>query len=307
MVNHILDVIRSIPHDVDQIYVIDDACPDHSGQFVQDNCKDSRVKVLCNELNLGVGGAVKLGYRQAIEAGAKIIVKLDGDGQMDPSLIPMLIAPIQKNQADYTKGNRFFRIEKLAQMPFVRLIGNSTLSFINKAVSGYWSVMDPTNGFTAIHKTALSHIPLEKIDNRYFFESDMLFRLGTISAVVKDIPMDASYGTEISNLSVWRVLFGFPFKYLNRFLKRIFYAYFLREFNIASVQLILGGLLFKFGALFGAWHWYKSITLETPASTGTVMVATLPIILGFQLLLAALHIDIQSAPTIPLNQTNEKP
>ena len=300
---HILSLIPKIGSMVKYIYVVDDKCPEKSGKYVEDNCKDNRVKVVYNNVNKGVGGAVKAGYKEALKnTEVEIIIKLDGDGQMNPDLIPKFAKPIQEGKADYVKGNRFFNLEKLHKMPKMRLIGNSALSLGNKFVNGYWNTMDPTNGYTAIHKTALSFLPLDKIDNRYFFESDMLFRLGTIRAVVFDQPMDAHYDDEESSLSIKRVLIDFPPKYINRYFKRIFYNYFLRDFNVASIELIFGILLFAFGTIKGVIHWADSVSSGFPATSGTVMLAALPVILGFQLLLSALNFDIQHIPKQPLQQ-----
>src|SRR3990167_585640 len=174
---HILDVLKQIGPEVSLIYVIDDACPDHSADFVRTHCHDLRVQVLYNPKNLGVGGAVMAGYRAAMLEHATLIVKLDGDGQMDPSLIPQLVAPILRGDADYTKGNRFFNLEKIRSMPTLRLFGNALLSLITKLSTGYWDLFDPTNGYTAIHAAVAKHLPLEKISQGYFFESDILFRL----------------------------------------------------------------------------------------------------------------------------------
>ncbi|MEX5669547.1 glycosyltransferase family 2 protein, partial [Pseudomonas neuropathica] len=87
--------------------------------------------------------AVMSGYRAAIEDEMEIIVKVDGDGQMDPSLIPHFIEPIVSGQADYTKGNRFFDLESVRSMPKMRLFGNAVLSFMTKMSSGYWDLFDP--------------------------------------------------------------------------------------------------------------------------------------------------------------------
>src|SRR3989338_2847030 len=184
--NSILNVISGIPENVDLIYVVDDGCPEKTGEFVKKNCQDRLVKVLTHQANKGAGGAVISGYQQAIVDGAMIIVKVDGDGQMNPALIPKFIKPILSGKADYVKGNRFFNQELLADMPGIRKIGNAILSFIIKGSSGYWDMMDPTNGYTAIHTTALKMLPLHQIDNGYYFESDMLFRLNIIHAVVYD-------------------------------------------------------------------------------------------------------------------------
>ncbi|MBP8926862.1 MAG: glycosyltransferase family 2 protein, partial [Pseudomonadales bacterium] len=223
----IVDVVGGIGPEVHRIYVIDDACPEQSGKHVREQVVDPRVSVLFNEENLGVGGAVMTGYRAALAEGADIIVKIDGDGQMAASLIPDFIAPIQAAEADYTKGNRFFNPDDLMAMPLPRLAGNAALSFLTKLSSGYWNIFDPTNGFTAIHADVLRQLPLGKIEQRYFFESDMLFRLNTVRAVVVDIPMRAVYGSESSNLRIGRVLIEFTLLNARNTLKRLLYNYFL--------------------------------------------------------------------------------
>jgi dolichol-phosphate mannosyltransferase len=174
---HIMGVIESIPPIVERIYAVDDCCPDKSGEYIKAHNKDPRVRILAHEKNEGVGGAVMTGYKAAIADAMFIAIKIDGDGQMNPMLIPDFIEPIINGEADYTKGNRFYNLEEIHQMPKVRLIGNAVLSLMNKLSSGYWDVFDPTNGYTAIHVDVLGRLPFDKISKRYFFESDMLFRL----------------------------------------------------------------------------------------------------------------------------------
>jgi dolichol-phosphate mannosyltransferase len=294
--NQILSVISKIENYVDNIYIIDDKCPENSGLYVKENSKDGRIKIIFNILNLGVGGAVKEGYKAGLNDGCDILVKVDGDDQIDPRFIKSLIRPIIEGEADYVKGNRFYRLEDIASMPKMRLFGNSVLSFINKMVTGYWNIMDPTNGFTAIHKHPLEILQLEKIENGYFFESDVLFRLSLIRAVVADFPIESVYKEEKSNLKISKILLEFPTKYLIRFIKRIFYSYFLREFNVGSLQLLFGALLVVFSFIFGIIKWVESIRYGVIASSGTVMVAALPFFLGFQLLLSALSFDISNLP-----------
>lgn len=294
--NKILDVLRQMPPEVERIYVIDDACPEGSGNLTRKSQVDARIVVITHAVNKGVGGAVISGYIAALSDGMDIVVKIDGDGQMDPAHLWNFVRPIMDGRADYTKGNRFFELESLQKMPKVRLMGNAFLSLVNKLTSGYWDVMDPTNGYTAIHTKVLKRIPLNKLANRYFFESDLLFRLGTLRAAVLDIPMDAHYADENSSLKITRVLLDFPGKYLNRFFKRIFYNYFLRDFNAGTVQLVCGMSLLTFGGLWGISHWIASASLGTAATAGTVMLAAIPILLGGQLLIAALNFDIASTP-----------
>jgi len=293
---HIVGVIESMGPVIDRIYVIDDCCPAGSGDYVQAHCSDPRVTVLRHETNQGVGGAVMTGYRAAIADGCDIIVKVDGDGQMDPSLIPAFIAPIRAGEADYTKGNRFFDLEQIHAMPRVRLFGNAVLSFLTKLSSGYWDLFDPTNGFTAIHRDVARHLPFEKISRRYFFETDMLFRLNVMRAAVIDIPMDAKYGDEVSNLKIGDIAFDFLRKHGRNFIKRLFYSYYLRDMSLASLELPLGLVLLSFGTIYGVAHWIAGAHTGTAASSGTVMLAAMPVLLGVQLILAFIGYDVSSTP-----------
>lgn len=297
---HILKVLARIGPEVHKIYVVDDACPDGSGKLVQSECRDPRVQVIFHEENQGVGGATMTGFLRARDDGATIAIKVDGDEQMEPAMIPKLVRPLEEGTADYAKGNRFFSPEFLEQMPTLRLLGNSALSFISKISCGYWRVMDPTNGFIAIQTSLLSVLPVDKIDRGFFFESDMLFRLNTLRAVVVDVPMPARYGNEVSNLRIWRVLFSFGLKHFRCLFKRIVYNYFLRDFNLGSVQLLFGLLLPTFGAVFGAISWWENAHAGRVSPFGTVMIAALPILVGIQMLLSAINYDILSEPRIPL-------
>ena len=300
-VDHVLAVLDAIGPEVGHIIVVDDACPDGTGRHVRDHCKDGRVSVVTHERNLGVGGATLSGYRKAIETGADIIVKLDGDGQMDPRLISVLISPITRGEADYAKGNRFHELDGLKAMPASRIFGNLVLSFLSKMSSGYWGLFDPTNGFTAIHAKVAGRLPMDRVSERYFFESDMLFRLNLLGAVVADVPMEAHYGAETSGLRIHRAIMEFAVNHWLNAAKRVFYSYFLRDFGAASVELLLGMVLVVFGIVFGALEWYESTTSGVPATAGTVILAALPIILGTQFLIAFLNFDTRNVPKTPLH------
>ena len=299
---HILEVIDGIPATVARIYVVDDACPEHSGDFVESHRGGGRVVVLRNAVNLGVGGAVMAGYARALEDGMDVIVKMDGDGQMDAAALPQLVGPILRGEADYTKGNRFYDLDQIGRMPVARILGNAALSFMTKISSGYWDLFDPTNGYTAIHARVVRRLPLAKISRRYFFETDMLFRLNLVRAVVADVPMEARYGSETSNLRISRVLFDFSFKHLRNTCKRLFYNYFLRDLSLASVELLLGALFLLAGGLLGAWFWIQSSASGVTASAGSVMLVALQVIVGLQLLLGFLAHDIAAVPRRTLHR-----
>lgn len=296
----ILNILKDLPDLVDFAICVDDACPQQSGDLIERDCADNRVIVLRHDVNQGVGGAVISGYQEALRLGADIVVKLDGDGQMAPADIPQLIKPIIQGSADYAKGNRFYVLANLKGMPISRLLGNAALSFLSKLSTGYWKIFDPTNGFTAIHKNVLAALPMEQLHRRYFFESDMLYQLATLRAVVRDVPQQAHYGDEVSHLKVGRSIPLFFWLHSRNFFRRIFYNYFLRDFHLASLEWILGPLLLVFGVIFGTITWTSNVADQIQTPIGTVMLATLPIIIGLQLLLSALGFDMDNQPREPI-------
>lgn len=295
--SHIEEVIRTLPADISWIIVVNDCSKDDTEHIVlrlkQENQKIIYIR---HAENQGVGGAMISGYKKSLELNSDITIKMDGDGQMDPIYIPDFLKPIIKDKADFTKGNRFRDFKALRAMPLSRRIGNLGLSFMIKASSGYWNIFDPTNGFTAIKKETLNNIDFNKIHKRYFFETSMLIELYYGNAVVQDIPIKARYGDEVSGLSRTKTLFEFPPRLLFAFIRRLFLKYFLFDFNIASIYLICGFPLFLFGLVFGITNYIKYASQQLPAPTGTVIIPTLTIILGFQLLLSAVSYDITNHP-----------
>src|SRR5262245_35254918 len=301
----ILQVVSGIGPEIDLVVVVDDACPEGTGVVVTSRCNDPSVVTLMHDANQGVGGAFLTGMRYAISRGADIIVKVDADGQMNPTQVPALIHPIASGQADYVKGDRFFFLTNAASMPPVRRFGNLALSFLAKLSSGYWTIMDPTNGFFAIHARVAELLDDERIAKRFFFETDLLFHLGLIRAKVVEFPMRAFYGDEISNLRVSHQLWPFLKGHLRNTMRRILYRYFFRDFSLASLQLIAGSALFLFGLVFGLYHWWAAPP-DQLVPTGNIMIAALTFLIGFQLVLSFLNYDISASPREPLHPFLEK-
>jgi dolichol-phosphate mannosyltransferase len=294
----ILEVLAGIGDIADVIYCVDDACPEQSGNFIEEHCSDPRVRVIRHDRNQGVGAATLTGYRAALQDGADIIVKVDGDGQMDTSLIEMFVAPIAEGTADYTKGNRFHSFEDTKGMPRLRLFGNACLSFMTKLSSGYWNIFDPTNGYTAIERSLVERIVREPVARRYFFESDMLFYLYLDRALVVDVPIPSRYGSEISNLKIRRIVGSFAYFNLRNTVKRIILFHYMRDFSLASLEFLIGIIAISFGVTFGAESWIRSAATGEPATAGTVMLSAMPILMGLQLCLSAVNYDIQSVPRV---------
>jgi glycosyltransferase involved in cell wall biosynthesis len=295
-------VLRDIPSLFNHVIVVDDASPDQTGDLVRGAARrDRRIILLRHDKNEGVGGAMITGFNKALELQAQIVVKIDGDGQMDINQLPDLIAPLRQGKADYAKGNRFRDFTALRRMPLIRRVGNIGLGFLAKAATGYWNLFDPTNGFVAIRGDTLAQLPLDQIDRSYYFEISMLANLYLLGAVVQDVPMPARYKDEVSNLMIERVLFEFPAKLLGTLLRRAVLKNFLYDFSMVSIYLITGVPLLLFGLIFGGFKWIQYWRAGIAAPTGTVILPTLSVLLGIQLLLSAIESDLRSVPRQPLS------
>ncbi|MGV8025818.1 MAG: glycosyltransferase family 2 protein [Anaerolineaceae bacterium] len=294
-------VINQLPTFIDFIIVVDDCSQDTTTQEVE-KIKDKRIHLIRHDKNQGVGGAMLSGYNVAFEFGADIMVKIDGDDQMEPSYIKPLIDPIIDFKADYTKGNRFLHIKELIKMPFIRRIGNLGLSFLTKLASGYWNIFDPTNGYTAIHRDVYELLDKEAIAKDFFFETSMLLQLQKIRILVCDVPIPAKYDDQPSNLSPLMTLFRFPIKLLKGLFQRISYQYFLYDFTAVSVYILIGSSALIFGFIWGIVKWVQSINTGIVTTTGTVLIAVLPIIIGVQFLTQAISIDINNVPDISIRK-----
>lgn len=294
-------VLRSMPAFLQRLIVVDDASVDRTSEVVERLAvSDPRLILLRHERNQGVGGAMVTGFHKALELKAQIVVKIDGDGQMCVDYLAELLLPLIRGEADYSKGNRFRDFQALRQMPALRRIGNLGLSFCAKAAVGYWNCFDPTNGFIAIRSDILTQLPLEKIHRSYFFETSMLSQLYLLGAMVRDVPMPARYGTEASSLSIKRVLGEFPGRLIVCFCRRLILKNFIFDFTMESIFLLCGIPILLTGIIYGGYNWVIYASRGIGAPTGTVVISALLIILGFQILLTAVGMDLQAFPREPL-------
>jgi glycosyltransferase involved in cell wall biosynthesis len=288
-------VVGTLPDLVDRIVVVDDASPDGTGAALA-ALSDARLEVLRHDKNRGVGGAMKTAFRRCLELGVDVVVKMDSDGQMDPAQLPTLLDALVDTGCDYAKGNRFLDGHALHAMPRVRLYGNLGLTFLTKMASGYWHIFDPQNGYVAARASILRRLELDEIADDYFFENDMLVHLNILESRVVDVPMPARYGDERSSMRLAVVLRRFPLRLVDRLRKRVWQRYVMRDFSPVALFLFLGAPLLLAGLGFGAWAWYESAKTGVVSSTGRVMLSVLPIVIGFQLILQAVLLDISSSP-----------
>jgi glycosyltransferase involved in cell wall biosynthesis len=291
---HVGEVIRNAPELVDHIIVVDDASPDATSEAAR-GAADPRVEVIRHEQNTGVGGAILTGHARAVELGADVAVVMAGDNQMDPAYLPALLDPIVERGYGFTKANRFFSTTSFKGMPRHRIFGNVVLTFLTKVASGYWHLVDPQNGYTAVRTDVLRRLPLDKVAKRYEFENDLLIWLNILDVRALDVPVPAVYRDEVSSIRLSSVIVRLLRLLFVGFWRRVWLKYVLWSFSPIALLLFTGSTLVAFGILVGLWVLAHTLGPET-ASAGTVLLAVTPFLVGTQMLIQALVLDIQATP-----------
>ncbi|MDR0990430.1 MAG: glycosyltransferase family 2 protein [Propionibacteriaceae bacterium] len=292
---HIASVIDTMPEYVDRIVVVDDCSPDKTGEVAR-QAADKRTEVITLPENQGVGGGILTGHKRFMELGLDVSVVMAGDGQMDPNYLPQLLDPIVDHGYGFTKANRFFSSKSFEGMPKHRIFGNVLLTFLTKASSGYWNLVDPQNGYTAVTTEALQRLPLEKIHKRYDFENDMLIWLNIASVRAQDVSIPAVYGNETSTMKLTRVAPRILWTLIWGGWRRMWRKYILWDFSPIALLLIAGLFLTVFGVVVSLWATIWSLTNGVSASTGTWLLGVAPAIVGIQFMLQGLVLDIQATP-----------
>jgi glycosyltransferase involved in cell wall biosynthesis len=293
-------VIETMPDFIDYIVIVDDCSPDDTSGVVSRD-PDERVTLIRHEVNQGVGGAIITGHKAAIELGADVNVIMAGDAQMDPKYLPPLLDRVTTEGYGFAKANRFFAPESFAGMPKYRVFGNIVLSFMTKLASGYWHLFDPQNGYTAVRTEVLRRVPLDQVARRYSFENDFLIHLNILQVPAVDVPIPAVYGNEVSSIKLRRVVPELLSLLTKGFWRRIWYRYVLWSFSPIALLLVLGLILFLLGLGVAIWVCFQ-IAASVVATAATVMLAAVPLMLGTQMLLSALQLDIQASPSTPTYQ-----
>ncbi|MCU1542253.1 MAG: glycosyltransferase family 2 protein [Microbacteriaceae bacterium] len=297
-------VIDTMPAFVDHIVIVDDCSPDDTSEVVTASA-DPRVTLIRHEVNQGVGGAIITGHRAAMSLGSDVNVIMAGDAQMDPEYLPPLLERVTADGYGFAKANRFFSPESFSGMPAYRVFGNIVLSFMTKLTSGYWHLFDPQNGYTAIRTDVLERVPLDNVAQRYSFENDLLIHLNILQVSAVDVPIPAVYGEEVSTIKLRHVVPELVALLTRGFWRRIWYRYVLWSFSPIALLLILGLLLFAFGVGVALWVCFQ-VASSVVATAATVMLAALPLMIGTQMLISALQLDIQASPDKPDHQPFER-
>jgi glycosyltransferase involved in cell wall biosynthesis len=212
--SRIARVLETMPENVEQVVVVDDASTDATGEVVR-ACmsKDARVRYLRQPVNAGVGRAIVRGYQELLcakvkegahgggtdsDCGRGIFVVMAGDGQMNPDDLSRLVAPIETDQADYVKGERFSHAEIRTRMPKERYWAGRVLSRLTGFATGY-DITDSQCGYTAITSEACRSLDLDALWPKYGYPNDLLGQLAVRGLRVAQVPVEPVYTKELES------------------------------------------------------------------------------------------------------------
>ncbi len=284
--------VAGIPTFVDHIFVVDDGSTDATAERAREG--DKRVEVLTSEKNEGVGAAIIVGYRRAIQDKIDVTCVMAADGQMDPDDLETLVRAIAVDECDYAKANRLFTGQAWEIIPRTRYLGNAMLSFLTKIASGYWHVADSQSGYTAVNLETLKLLDLQRVYRRYGFPNDMLVHLNVINRRVRDYPSRPIYGVgERSGIRLRRVVPRISWLLIKGFFWRLREKYVIRDFHPLVLFYTLGFLLFGAGIVLGIVETALRFA-GNPIPVATIVLVALFTISGLQLLLFAMWFDMES-------------
>jgi len=286
--------LSGIPEYIDHVYVVNDGSLDDTLAVIRDQQgRDPRIVIINHEENKGVGAAIVSGYKRAVEDEVKITVVMGGDNQMDSKYIPDLIDPIVSGQADYTKGNRLMSKEFRKGMSRYRTLGNMILTFLTKIASGYWNIIDPQNGYTAISLKALETINLDSVFTYYGYCNDLLVKLNVYGFKVLDVQMPAKYGDEKSKIKYGEYILKVSKMLLDNFFWRLKMKYVVLSFNPIVFFYLMGMIITPISILFGGYSLYYKFILGEDLFIRLAL-SMLLFIIGIQFLFFAMLFDMQS-------------
>ena len=290
------ETLDGIPDYVAKIYAVDDGSADRTGAIIDAYARhDQRIVPIHHNPNQGVGAAITSGYKQAVEDGVDIAAVMAGDNQMDPMHLPSLLDPIVDGRADYTKGNRLISEAHRKGMSRWRSLGNSLLTLLTKVASGYWQMMDPQNGYTAVSVKALSALPLDSVYPGYGYCNHLLVWMNIHSMRVQDVTIPARYGREKSKIRYSTYIPRVSRLLLGNFLFRLQTKYILMGFHPLAFFYVAGAVLAPLGILGGAIALWEKFVMGYPVLFMHGVLSLLMFVFGVQFLFFAMLFDMQAS------------
>jgi len=199
------DVLARVPRQTrDQIVkflVVNDGSTDDTERVVKAlAARDCKIELINHPQNRGYAAAQKTGLRAALNQGADIAVLLHSDGQYAPEMMPTLLEPLLRDEADVVQGSRMLGGALKGGMPLYKYIANKTLTFVENLAYGL-HMAEYHSGYMLYNRKTLESIPFERLSNTYHFDGEMILMASKRKLRIREIPIPTHYGREKSYLN----------------------------------------------------------------------------------------------------------
>jgi glycosyltransferase involved in cell wall biosynthesis len=196
-----------LPHDVvDLVILVDDGSKDETARIA----RELGLELFVHDKNYGYGANQKTCYREALKAGADIVVMVHPDYQYDPTLLPQVIRPIQEDQADVVLGSRLLGANPLAQgMPWWKYYSNRFLTYLENKTFGL-DLAEYHTGYRAFRRGVLESVNLQMNSDAFIFDQEIMAQAVQIKARIAEVPVPTRYFAQASSASFGQsLIYGF--------------------------------------------------------------------------------------------------
>lgn len=187
-----------LPHNmVDLVILVDDGSSDETVQIA----RDLGLELFVHDRNYGYGANQKTCYREALRAGADIIVMVHPDYQYDPTLLPQIVRPILDGSADVVLGSRLLGGGAMRQgMPWWKFVSNRFLTELENYVFGL-ALSEYHTGYRAYRRTALESVNLDMNSDNFIFDQEIMAQFVELGFRVAEVPVPTRYFPQASSAS----------------------------------------------------------------------------------------------------------
>ncbi len=187
-----------LPHDVvDLVILVDDCSSDETIRIA----RELKLEVFVHDRNYGYGANQKTCYREALRAGADIVVMVHPDYQYDPALLPQIIKPIEEDRADVVLGSRLLGGNVMKQgMPWWKYLANRALTGLENAVFGL-KLSEYHTGYRAYRREALESVNLDMNSDKFVFDQEIVAQFVHVGMRMAEVPVPTRYFPAASSCS----------------------------------------------------------------------------------------------------------
>jgi glycosyltransferase involved in cell wall biosynthesis len=185
---------------VDLVIVVDDGSSDETARIA----RELGLELFIHDRNYGYGANQKTCYREALRAGADIVVMVHPDYQYDPTLLPEIIRPIEEGTADVVLGSRLMGIHPIRQgMPWWKYYSNRFLTMLENLVFGL-RLSEYHTGYRAFRRQVLESVNLQTDSDKFIFDQEILAQIVNVKMRITEVPVPTRYFAQASSASFFQ-------------------------------------------------------------------------------------------------------